>query len=527
MPILLLLLTLCVHGLALINHSVSWDSVLLYGFYTDHNASELHRLMFSIGLPPFYYIHRLLWSMNYLVITNYIGVLSIYCMGLFTYLSARLFPSVQRSTAAWMSVFVIVFPGSLITFYHAITAYYIMCVFFMAAFYLALKSMKVEDVRVRWCLRILSLFLFFMSFHLKSLVVFYLLFILCAYLLVCPRSLYAFLKQHLDYVLLPVLFAAFCHLFYSTTGDYSHYNTFQHYSLMQLLYYFVFSTEFSLVRYLWLPMLLSLAVYIKYRGTVYKQPYLLMIGLGVVAFMLAVTPYILVGKPLIFDDLPSSRCAILVPFAAALLLSGTLGLFFQNRSGQLSLAGHIVALVFASFYTVIWVNTYLYMEAETAIKNAFVFHLKQHEQWKPYSIYWIYPNGFSADLAPHPVFYEGAYLLNEAYAGHRRCGYWRTPGMPHTQDFKDSLSSEAEKNRFNFASLDVNGPQIALKVTPGAYWMNDIPATSDSKLKYALNPGFHSRQSTQLGWDYLYYRFVHPEQMNVFLSQLIHVEAAT
>src|SRR3990167_595676 len=142
----LLLISLLAHGLALLNNGIYWDGALLYGFYQDNNIEQLHLITFSMGLPSIYYIHHALWGLGYSFICNIIGVASIYIVALFGYKSTRLFHSANKSTAILVATFIILYPGSMITFYHATIHYYISCALFAAAFYLGLKQTISDNV---------------------------------------------------------------------------------------------------------------------------------------------------------------------------------------------------------------------------------------------------------------------------------------------------------------------------------------------------------------------------------------------
>jgi hypothetical protein len=546
----LLLLTVFVHGLALINNGIYWDGALLYGFYQENNLEQLRLLSFSMGMPLFYYIERGLWWLGYGAICNFINVVAIFLVAVFSCQAARLFHSINKTSAFLLAAFIILFPGSMVTVYQATTPYYLLYGLFFAAFYLGLRF-EIGDTSQRYILRFGSLILFFISFSLKSLLAYYLLYLICAYILYSRESAKTFWQwqealrfvvQRIDFLCLPMVFWVLCQWFFTPFGDYSEYNQFQNLSLLQLSYYFFFSMEFVLVRYLWLPALIFGGVWlvsrmlhldVKQHAKRVWQPYLSLILLGVVALCMAVIPYILVGKPPIYDTLPETRGALLVPVAAALLLTGFIGLFFSTTHGHLTKLGRSFVVIFAIWFGVIWGNNYLRLEAEAALKQAFVYHLKQNPAAIPYSVYWIQTGGLSGYLQLSLVPYEWAFLLNEAYAGHTRYGF--SNGLLTLENyisFKRNMTRSYENQRYNVRNFNPDGCQVVLTLGPrrgigplylgsDEFYYNQL---KPYKITYLLNPGFIGLNPLKLSINYLYYRFINTQQMDEFLDNVMTMQ---
>lgn len=543
-------LTLLAHGLALLNNEVYWDGAVLYGFFQENNWKQLRLLTFSMGEPVFYYIHKILWLFDYKSICNEISVISIFLMASFGYHAARLFAHVNKSTAIFIGAFIILYPGCMVTFFHATIQYYILFTLFYFAFYLGLKHEQAENTKLRCVYRVVSLALFFLSFSMKSLLVYYALFLCCAYILyvkeswvifIQPKNAVLFVVKRLDYFSLPILFWLVSQFFFKPYGVYASYNNLHTLSLFKFLYYLFFSFEFTVLRFVWVPFVIFLIVYAIYRFVwgvkgksmsyhIWLKPekrvYLALFFLGSFALLLAILPYVLVDKPPIYDSLVESRFAMLVPVSLSIMLAGLIGMLFQDTSGKL---GKIFITIFSVYFVFLWVNNYLRLEAEAALKKALVLHFKADKSAANYSIYWVESKGFDKSIKPAFTPYAWAWLLNEAYAGHSRI----VPSNDlvssvNYQDYKKNANTTYERNRYNVRNLNLAGCQAIIHVAPGVNWYRlRVQESSANKFKktvlYLFNPGMYGFGPMNLGSKYLYYRFVKPTELDIFLFNLINV----
>lgn len=251
------------------------------------------------------------------------------------------------------------------------TPYILFLLIFFLAFYLLTRYLKKEGSLYY---RLIILGLFFFSFLVNSLLVFYAIVLLyLAYTLYDKytsqtfiQQLFTlfkkFLKKYLDFFLLPIVFFLYKTIYLVPEGLYANYNkiTISLKSLLKMIYLLVKSFYTSLIEPIWVSLLTSLwffplfllAFFLMYRLLSrycipqYKtRDNIILVGLGFGIFFLAVFPYTAVGKlPQLIGM--ESRHQLLVPLGFALIVYFSTIYIFNNRQDIITRMLHLLIAIF-------------------------------------------------------------------------------------------------------------------------------------------------------------------------------------
>lgn len=517
----LLILTCLIHGLSLFVSGVFWDGVILHSLYADANSTQLYSWLRSMGLPFDYYFTRFLWIFGYSWVCNLVGFLGIYTVAVFYYKSICLYKRMSKQLAFMSATVLIVWPGSLLTMFRAVTVYYFLYGLFFIAVYVALKLECIPHRKITYCfMRLFSLCLFWISFNLKSLLCLYLLVFIAMFILYAEQNkkkLFSFLTitkfslSRLDFLLLPILFWLVSILFYKTSGPYAGYNKLDFSNLNQTLNLIHASFKHAILQYLWPFIVLSIILIVcgfnKWESRFALKNLkigLFVTGFGMLAIFCCIVPYVLVGKPLIYSFIPASRCSLLIPSCVAILMIGFGSVFFITPQGALNYVGKTILTLLILWGIVFWTENYLTLNAWAAMQRAFVLKLEKNPQWAPYSLYWIKVNDFA--IPPAYADYAYAGYFSSAYGGTSRFGESdaSVQAMPFESYFH-AFTEPSWRIHFNVSEFDPYGCQAKMTIMPG---------------KLAGNP----RSAHRIGLSYLYYRYLKPEDEQYYLDNLIRIQ---
>ncbi len=538
-PFYLFIVLFLSHGLAIFSNSIYWDGALLYGFYQENNIEQLKLMAFSMGEPIYYWIHRFLWLFGYGYVFNAVCFLSIYAVAISAYFSVKLYSNSNNLIAALVALFILVFPGSFTTAQHATSQYYVLYALFACAFYFGLKY----EVSNNAYFRMLSLFLFFVSFNLKSLLTLYLLFYCCQYILyserksikfISLRNIIGFVRVRIDFFVIPFLYFIISIIWFKPYAEYVGYNGFVLQTSHQLLYYFSFSIAMSCLRYIWLPTIVFLGVFLFMRKRVFFIQWAGLskgfVYVGVITLILVIIPYLLIAKYIIYNTITESRFSLFMPIPMAMLLTGIVCSFFCNPDGTLTLLGKVFVAIFSAFFLLICVSKYLQIEAEYSMNKSFILQMKKHKNWGAYSSYWIL-NDWSSHFHKYATIYDWAWLLNEAYSGHSRYGFSvENEGLMNKKTATDH--AYAQSVILNVRNYNKNGSAAHVHVViqnakPHRFDEWYYEHVDGKKISYLLNPfsvGVNPGLNyLELGARSLYWRFIKPRQYNNFVDSLIVV----
>lgn len=520
--IFIFLCVFLVHGLSLLVTGVFWDGVISHTLFRYDDSAALYAWINAMGLPFYYYYIKLLWLFGYGWVCNLTAFVFIFFVATLLFKSLRLYKKISLDLALFATLIIIVFPGSRITMFRAISAYYILYALFFFGTYLALKLETVSTKSLKYyLLRLVSLAILWFSFTLKSFLCFYLVFFIALYILNCEvhnnkpfsfSNLIKFVVEKIDYLLLPFAFWLVSISFYKAHGAYAGYNSFSTVSIKSIAMLSLQSLKQAFANYI-TPFLVLTFGFILYIAITRRSKLthvlqnkimgLSLISLGSLALLLAIIPYVLVGKPLIYSFLPATRCNLLIPAAAAIFFLGFAVLFYVDRSGNFTLFGKFMCILLFISGCAFWTKNYLVINAWSAMQASFKLKLHQNPQWKHYSLYWIKVEKFM--IPPAYADYAWSGYFDAVYRGKSRFAesdpdQLKIPFQQYIQQF----STIDFRQQYSLENLDPYGCQASMIIIPGKSAGNPH------------RPGF-------IGLKYLFYRYADRGNLDNFLNQLLNI----
>lgn len=313
-----------------------------------------------------------------------------------------------------------------------------LCQFYFAFFLLSIYLDSDKKIYIR----LLILSLFFISFCLESLLVFYAI-VLCYILIKVYQQnqneeilslLKIFLTQYLDFICLPFIFFGFKHVFLQPYGLYAGYNSL-HFNFLNLIHMIAqsFSTSLyapilqalnSLGKFWVTPIILGVVIYTlgRARGSFPDQTsppqqssnitIKTMLIPGVVLFLVAVFPYCAVGK---LPDLNNwaSRNQVLVPLSMAFLVYY---LVLQSAVIHKKVPVILLNLLITSFIVQTLYSHYLY-DLDWFYQRSLLAQFKQSQVFQKNTTF-IAKDNLEMDIWVHNRgldFYEVNGLLKKAF----------------------------------------------------------------------------------------------------------------
>lgn len=186
---------------------LNWDKEVLISVENQKNIildSNLYILLFvrSLSAEVYFILSFFLFFFSSLIFNKIVN----------------LFYPITKETGYLLTVFYLILPFALIKFNVSIF-FYLLCMYcFLLGWYFIISS------------RILSLFFFFISFNMQSLLVLYSLPIISYFFyqkknnLFCVKEFFFFLKKKIDFFILPFIFFFIKISFYKPSGYYKNYN---------------------------------------------------------------------------------------------------------------------------------------------------------------------------------------------------------------------------------------------------------------------------------------------------------------
>lgn len=234
--LLLSLLIFTCHGLLLLNDGVTWDGWVLYGLFLNHDTDTLVNLFRESGIPATAYLFLTFWWFSNPIfaykLTAFLCIIlstfSVYCLirqlRLFTLKECLFIAALFSCYSAYQT-------------YTQISALYYE--FYYALFLIGIcllprvlktGSRTLHTSRVDFLWRVPILAIFFVSFQLGALLVFY--FPLLTSLLIIhrhdflkrPQPLFIFLLRYIDFLMLPFVFWLIREKLWKPYGHYVGYN---------------------------------------------------------------------------------------------------------------------------------------------------------------------------------------------------------------------------------------------------------------------------------------------------------------
>ncbi len=523
------------HGLLLFNDGTYWDEWLLGNYLAEGNWEEVYGWAAEAGLPDIAYFY---WALKWL------GILAYYKpIALFLWVSSavlvyelcrqsRVFHPVEAVGVALLSL---VYPAyqtsiELSTFRYL----FFYCLFLFAMLQLWRTALSTSTVLLTPLRRAILLAVFFFTFSLNSLLVYYFPLLFVYFWQIKEQNSLSWLEtaktqllRKLDFVALPFVYFTIKKIFFPAHGAYTGYNelNLKAGSVAAHLGNYVRNAlygqfDMSLTGLFAHPLLLMFLLPITYLAYTraqramsesfgaqaqIKEVSLLALLLFVAVLLLSgMFPYAAVGlSPTISGW--NTRHALLAAFPVALLVVLSLRpLWIEIPVDSPSrLDGRFIALFVGAILVVAFslttVSYYVAWQARAVKDKAIIADLAEVPVLKNFSVFWIndqYPLGGERLYR----FYEWAGMFKKIWGGESRIGF-------QVQGYNQA-ALVAYRNYFNksnnLSEFDPKGCQAGLIIRPGV-------------LQYS---------EQQLVWKYFQTKFFEPDKLKEFLHGVlqIHVE---
>ena len=318
--------------LLLDTNGIYWDDWTL--FRHSHKAISIQ--FHQMGFPQLGSLFSWLFSYKYGVFIARIFTFSLFlASGLLFYFILKRIKEINALERFFLTAFFLVFPVNSARIATIMLTYSICYLLFFLAFYITTKYSENKNI----FLRILALILFFLSFQINSLLVFYALVI--AFIFYKEKTLF----KYLDFLLLPIIFFAIKNIFFKPYGAYENYNQIKlNNNILEIILDTLSNSSNTLFRDIsrsleitnfqaliilfvsfFLLLLLSRIFSFYDKQTLSNKQCLLFIAIGACALFLSIFPYIVVNKyPSFLNEYNNlgwnDRHLLLTPLGASFIL---------------------------------------------------------------------------------------------------------------------------------------------------------------------------------------------------------------
>ncbi|OGS03955.1 MAG: hypothetical protein A2204_06620 [Elusimicrobia bacterium RIFOXYA1_FULL_47_7] len=326
-------------GISLLNKGLYWDDWVFY------NARPMVFIESSrqMGTMWFGYLHALLHSLTDGVWAFRLTVfLSFFAAAMFLNSLLKSIKEIDDNSRLFITLFFALFPVNSSRLIQSVAQYSVSYMLFFLGLWLLMKYLSEKKV----ILRVFSLAAFMLSFATSSLLVFYLLVPIyivysLGYKITSPNDFIKSCVKYLDFLAAPIIFWIIKTAYFKPFGNYTGYNELGNVKPLMIMQFMTSSFSRSFLDIINLStksvsligILLIAVIYFTVRkdssSKLSFKMNLLFIGLGLIAFMAAVFPYNAVGLIPLNDDW-QGRHQLLVPLGSALMLYGTISLFFSR-----------------------------------------------------------------------------------------------------------------------------------------------------------------------------------------------------
>jgi hypothetical protein len=517
----IVLFALLAHGLIFLNDGLFVDDWLIYSDLMEKRWDNVQVMFAEAGVPTTTYIH---WAMGYFgnIIFAYrlLDLVSILLSALLIYRICFVLGWFSRVEALLIALISMTYPAMQVSFELIIVPSYLYLCLFLLAVYLALLSEGATGA-ARYACRALSVIGFLLSFSLHSLLVYYFGFLLLLFLFTArpPKlSLKAivkgFLFPRLDFVLLPFVFWFLKEYLFPRSGLYASYNQFN-LTPGSLVYTTLYSLKYAIIGQLFdslkaiiehpvLALLLLTVIQLIYplfkngstKPSAGSANSHVMIGFGLVLLGLGMFPYVVVGLWPTQHGF-STRHALLVALPVAIIIVGLLRLIALAKRASFSRLIFTGVMLPVMAFTLATIDNHISWQARWIKDRSIILNLKLLEGARSKSVFWI------DDPLPKAGedfyrFFEWSSMFKAAWGEESHVGFDQKFYPP------DSLSTNRKyfSSRYNLSTLDPEGCQVLLKIRGGPL------AASDQ----------------QLVSSYMFYRFLHPDQLDDYLRKVTALE---
>ena len=517
--IIIVAYALVTHGLLLLNDGVYWDDWLLHT-----NWSNLYSLFAgSGGIPTTAYFH---WLMGYLPHTIFcyklVAFLSITFSGILVYSICNELKFTSRTESLFVALLSLSYPAFQVSMASINTPSPFYYFVFLLACFLALRSERKSGVP-RYSLRVGALALWFLSFTVNSLLVFYYGFLLVLILqakqsqnMSVKHVFTKFLLRRLDYVLLPVLYWVVARVFFphyglnsdenqfslSLLGITSVYETFiknaiyaqTSIAVKNMLVYPTIFLSLGLLAVIWICSIILSRTRNLPSPKVATRTFLFF---GVVLLALGIFPYAAVGKAASVHEW-ETRHALLVALPMAVIFVGLTRPLLANKSAYLSRLGLLCLMILLLAFTLSSISNYFSWQARWVKDQSIMQNLAMTENADEISVFWV-DDQFQVGGDRLYRFYEWASIFKSVWGNESHIGL--DPSF-HTSDFLTNGKRYFIES-YNLSEFDPNGCQGILTIRAGA----------------SSNVSIFSMST-----KYLYYRFFNRDMLEPYLKEVTDLE---
>lgn len=510
-----------VHGFLLINDGIYWDDWLWIN--PTNNHLEIDRMVSAaneMGTVITFWLH--IWLVEFLGY-RIVTFIAIIIAGILVFLIGQHKKILDHSDALFVALITVSYPAFQTWILLSTANYVFYYALFLLGVFISLKS-EIYRGTLRIILVAFAILLFFLSFNLNSLLVFYFGFLL---LLFClnyrhnglswKQALILFISRRLYLIFLPFIYWIVKEVFFPSHGLYADYNrfTFSPFKLLHNIILFIYCgvykqfntalVELNRQPGLWLFVLLAVSVwYAKFKGDMVHssetsetlvKPHSLL-AYGFLLMGLGMFPYIVVGLS------PSlagwgTRHSLLLALPIALIIVALARLLFRSSEGNLSRIGWMFLTTLLLAFSIATVSSYIGWQARWVKDRSVMVNLTRLDGAKYYSVYWV-NDQYRLGGENNYRFYEWSSIFKKVWGDETRIGF--------DQRYPDSKMLEDNKTYFNkcynLKNFDPAGCQVLL----------------------AIRQGVLDGSAFSLVGRYYYYKFLRPQQMDDFLIKVTDIQ---
>lgn len=546
--VLLTISVLCTHWMAFLNEGIFAEDAGLFSslFFRDWNA--IMNMYSSAAVPMFtYYVWPLSYIPNVFLLKSVV-IFGVYVAVIFSYLIALRCGFLNEREAFYIALFSNLLPITTVTVIITYSTYFNAYALFLVATYLFVSVERIHG-GLHYLSRGASLFIYFVSFTLNSLLVLYAAAFLLAYLVHINEAgrqvglrgfrstFFSFCRSKLDYATLPIVYWVHKGLYYEKTGLYKNYNSFDINlpSIAYNAYRFLvngiikpiafrpiaigFEFNFYVFFVVFVYSIFFVTLFFLLRTPPAENPDidnrsldggLKIVSFGLFSLLCGTLPYILVGKSPELGVL--MRNGILMPLPLAVIAVGVFR-FLKRKTPSLQgkRASFVLLLVVLTLFTNRWWGSYAAWQARAAKDLAVSQYFIDNPQWSTFSNYWITDKFPMPGEASEYGFADYTSKFHIIWGGQTRMAF-----TPHHIEFFGIDSAPGVKPVHS-----TNPARIAFFCDAWAS-AKDIDL-SGSQAELEISSKKNSWDNASLAYEYLYFRFIRPSELKAHLSGLVNV----
>lgn len=341
---------------------IYWDDWTLYAKSYDALYSQFSQNSGVLGIV-FTKMHYALLNLGNGVFPYRVLTFLLYFLtGIFLFKILRTLKYLDKEAIFFITLIFLIAPLNSARITLIVFPYILGLTIFFFSFFLLSKNLKKQNK----VLRMIILVLFFISFSVNSLLVFYALVLSYIFYITymkggncLEKNIRKFILQNIDFILLPVFFFIIKSIYFVPSGLYQGYNSLGLISLIRApigLAASFFSSliepindSFSLFSYFWVIILiLFLITKDDNKVTVYKHHDLRWLQMGIVFFLLGTFAYVAVGKlPHSYDF--ESRHQLLLPLGFSFIIYFSIQILASKLSLSMYMRKNILFIFIIAF----------------------------------------------------------------------------------------------------------------------------------------------------------------------------------